>query len=64
VKEALGQNESMGQIARQHQVSEVLIYRCRGEFFEGNKAALTFARRNGSHAEKAALECQVKVFRN
>ena len=60
VKEALSQKEPMGQIARRHQVSEALIYRWRDKFFEGGKAALAFDRRNGSQAEKAALERQVE----
>jgi len=60
VKEALSQKEPMGQIARRHQVSEALIYRWRDKFFEGGKAALAFDGRNGSQAEKAALERQVE----
>jgi len=60
VREALGQKEPIGQIARRHQVSEGLIYRWRDKFFEGGKAALAFAGRNGSQDEKAALERQVE----
>ena len=60
VKEALSQKEPMGQIARRHQVSEGLIYRWRDKFFEGGKAALAFAGRNGSQSEKAALERQIE----
>jgi transposase-like protein len=60
VREALGQKEPLGQIARRHQVSEGLIYRWRDKFFEGGKAALTFDGRKGSQGEKAALERQVE----
>ena len=55
-----GSKEPIGQIARRHQVSEGLIYRWRDKFFEGGKAALAFAGRNGSQGEKAALERQVE----
>lgn len=47
-------------VARRHQVSEGLIYRWRDKFYEGGKAALAFDGRNGSGAEKAALERQVE----
>jgi len=60
VKEALSQKESVGQIARRHQVSEGLIYRWRDKFFEGGKAALAFDGRNVRHGEKVALERQIE----
>lgn len=60
VKEALSQKEPVGQIARRHQVSEGLIYRWRDKFFEGGKAALAFAGRNGSGGQTAVLERQVE----
>ena len=60
VKEALSQKEPIGQIARRHQVCEGLIYRWRDKFFEGGKAALAFAGRNGSRGQTAVLERQVE----
>jgi len=60
VREALSQKEPVGQIARRHQVSEGLIYRWRDKFFEGGKAALAFAGRNGSRGQTAVLERQVE----
>lgn len=44
VKEALSQEESMGQIARRHQVSEGLIYRWREKFFDGGQGSVSLSR--------------------
>ena len=42
VREALGQKEPIGQIARRHQVSEGLIYQWRDKFFEGGQSSVSF----------------------
>lgn len=61
VMEMLPPQEPVAQIARQHQVSEGLLYRWRDLFFErGRKAVLTLEVGGVSRGQKKAFKQQIE----